>query len=135
MRLEPMVITVEATVISDTLSLVVFAICVPTYKAGFSMTSFAFQILEIATFVPFILFGVSRIGAWLLKKVEDDENAYFIVMMAILALAGLIAALINLPGIVGAFLAGLAVNGAVQKNRRKRSWNSLAILFLFQFSL
>ena len=92
MRLEPMVITVEATVISDTLSLVVFAICVPTYKAGFSMTSFAFQILEIATFVPFILFGVS-IGAWLLKKVEDDENAYFIVMMAILAVAGLIAAL------------------------------------------
>jgi len=134
-RLEPMVITVGATVISDTLSLVVFAICVPTYKAGFSMTSFAFQILEIAIFVPFILFGVSRIGAWLLKKVEDDENAYFIVMMAILAVAGLIAALINLPGIVCAFLAGLAVNGAVQKKPAKEKLeffgNSLFIPIFF----
>ena len=86
-------ITVGATVVSDTLSLVVFAICVPTYRSGFSVSSFALQILEIAIFVPFILFGVSRIGAWLLKKVEDDEDAYFIVMMAILAVAGLIAAL------------------------------------------
>jgi Kef-type K+ transport system membrane component KefB len=118
-RLEPIMITVGATVVSDTLSLVVFAICVPTYRSGFSVSSFALQILEIAIFVPFILFGVSRIGAWLLKKVEDDEDAYFIVMMAILALAGLIAALINLPGIVGAFLAGLAVNAAVQEKPAK----------------
>ena len=118
-QLEPIIITVGATVISDTLSLVVFAICVPTYQTGFSVISFGLQILEIAIFVPFILFGVSRIGAWLLKKVEDDENAYFIVMLAILAVAGLIAAMINLPGIVGAFLAGLAVNAAVQNKPAK----------------
>ena len=118
-QLEPIIITVGATVVSDTLSLIVFAICVPTYQIGFSMTSFGLQLLEIAIFVPFILFGVSRIGAWLLKKVEDDEDAYFIVMMAILAVAGLIAAGINLPGIVGAFLAGLAVNAAVQKKPAK----------------
>jgi Kef-type K+ transport system membrane component KefB len=33
-----------------------------------------------------------------------------------MAVAGAVADLINLPGIVGAFLAGLAVNGAVQDN-------------------
>jgi Kef-type K+ transport system membrane component KefB len=37
-------------------------------------------------------------------------------MLAIMAVAGAIADLINLPGIVGAFLAGLAVNGAVRDN-------------------
>ena len=50
-QLEPIIITVGATVVSDTLSLVVFAICVPTYQTGFSMTSFGLQLLEIAIFV------------------------------------------------------------------------------------
>jgi Kef-type K+ transport system membrane component KefB len=40
-------------------------------------------------------------------------------MLAILAIAALIAQMINLPGIVGAFLAGLAVNAAVRDNPAK----------------
>jgi Kef-type K+ transport system membrane component KefB len=118
-RLEPMTITVGATVMSDTLSLIVFAICVSTFRTGFSPLSLGVQLLEIVIFVPLILFGLSRLGEWLLKKVEDSEDAYFIVMLAILAVAGLIAESINLPGIVGAFLAGLAVNAAAQDQPAK----------------
>jgi Kef-type K+ transport system membrane component KefB len=51
--------------------------------------------------------------------VENDEGAYFVVMIAILAVAGAIADRINLPGIVGAFLAGLAVNNATQNKPAK----------------
>jgi Kef-type K+ transport system membrane component KefB len=91
-----------------------FAVCVSTFQTGFSLPTLAIQVLEIAIFVPFILFGVSRCGAWLLKKTEDDEGAYFLIMLAILAVSGLIAESINLPVIVGSFLAGLAVNAAVQ---------------------
>lgn len=118
-RLEPVTITVGATIISDTLSLIVFAICVSTFRTGFSPISLGVQLLEIVVFVPLILFGVSRLGEWLLKKVEDSEDAYFIVMLAILAVAGVIAESINLPGIVGAFLAGLAVNAATQDQPAK----------------
>jgi Kef-type K+ transport system membrane component KefB len=35
-RLEPVTVTVGATLLSDTLSLVLFAICVSTYESGFS---------------------------------------------------------------------------------------------------
>ena len=118
-RLEPVTVTVGATVISDTLSLIVFAICVPTWENGFSVTGLAVQLIEIAIFVPLILFGLSRLGAYLLSKVEDDEDAYFILMLAILAVAGTLATSINLPGIVGAFLAGLAINAAAQARLAK----------------
>jgi Kef-type K+ transport system membrane component KefB len=118
-RLEPIVVTVGATVMSDTLSLIVFAICASTFKSGFSVSTLALQLIEIAVFVPLILFGLSRAGAYILKKVEDDEDAYFIVMLAILAVAGVLADSINLPGIVGAFLAGLAVNSSVQEKPAK----------------
>jgi Kef-type K+ transport system membrane component KefB len=113
-RLEPIVVTIGATVLSDTLSLIVFAVCVSMYTTGFSPGGLATQLIEIAIFVPLILIGLSRVGAYALSKMGDDEEAHFLLMLGIMAVAGAIADLINLPGIVGAFLAGLAVNGAVQ---------------------
>jgi Kef-type K+ transport system membrane component KefB len=118
-RLEPITITVGATVLSDILSLVVFAICVSTYKSGFSIAVLAVQLLEIAAFVPLVLFGLSRGGAYVLQKVEAEEEAYFILIFGIMATAGILAQIINLPDIVGAFLAGLAVNAAVQDKPAK----------------
>jgi Kef-type K+ transport system membrane component KefB len=108
-----------ATVISDTLSLIVFAVCLSTYQSGFSVSGLLVQMGEIAVFVPFVLLGLSRIGAMLLKQTERQEDAYFILMLAMVAVAGLFAQLINLPGIVGAFLAGLAVNSAVKNQPAK----------------
>ncbi|HEX3348748.1 MAG TPA: cation:proton antiporter [Acetobacteraceae bacterium] len=118
-RLEPVTVTVGATVISDTLSLIIFAVCLSTYQSGFSVSGFLVQVAEIAVFVPLVLFGLSRAGAALLKRSENQEDAYFILMLAMVAVAGLFAQLVNLPGIVGAFLAGLAVNAAVKDKPAK----------------
>ncbi len=118
-QLEPVIVTIGATVLSDTLSLIVFAICVPTFTTGFSVPALAVQLLEIAVFVPLILFGLSRAGAYLLSKVRNNEDAEFVLMLGIMALAGMLADYINLPGIVGAFLAGLAVNAAVRERAAK----------------
>jgi Kef-type K+ transport system membrane component KefB len=115
-RLEPIVVTIGATVLSDTLSLIVFAVCVSTYTTGFSPEGLATQLIVIAVFVPLILIGLSRTGAYALSKMGSDEEAHFLLMLGVMAVAGAIADLINLPGIVGAFLAGLAVNGAVQND-------------------
>jgi Na+:H+ antiporter len=118
-RLEPITVTIGATVLSDTLSLVVFAICVSTYESGFSLAVLGGQLLEIAIFVPLILFGLSHVGASVLRQVEAEEDAYFVLMFGIMAVAGVLAHIVNLPDIVGAFLAGLAVNAAVHDKPAK----------------
>jgi Kef-type K+ transport system membrane component KefB len=118
-RLEPVVVTFGATMISDTLSLLVFAICVPLYVSGFSGSGLALQLTEIVVFVPLVLFGLGRAGAYVLKKVENDEETYFILMLGMIAVTALLAQYINLPGIVGTFLAGLAVNAAVKDKPAK----------------
>ena len=134
-RLEPIAVTFGATVVSDTLSLVVFAICVSTFQKGFSIPSLAEQLIEIAIFVPLILLGLSRAGAYFLKKVSDEENAYFALMLLVMTAAAALAAVIHLPGIVGAFLAGLAVNAAVHdqpaKEKLKFFGDSLFIPIFF----
>ena len=117
--LEPMVVVTGATVLSDTLSLLVFAICVPLYASGFSVSGITIQVVEIVVFVPLVLFGLGRAGEHLLRRVEDEEETYFILMFGILAVTALLAEWINLPGIVGTFLAGLAVNAAVKDKPAK----------------
>src|SRR5271166_6282284 len=86
-RLEPVTVTVGATVMSDTLSLIVYAICAGIYHSGFSALNLGVQLIEIAIFVPLVLFGLSRLGAYLLKRVENDEDSYFILMLAIMGAA------------------------------------------------
>jgi Kef-type K+ transport system membrane component KefB len=112
--LEPVTVAVGATVMSDTLSLVVFAICVSIYTTGFSPSGLALLLAEIAGYIVLVLFGLSRLGAYVLKRVEDEEDAYFVLMLSIMAIAGVLADAIQLPGIVGAFLAGLAINASAQ---------------------
>ena len=133
--LEPIVVTTGATMISDTLSLLVFAICVPLYASGFSVSGIAIQLVEIVVFIPLVLLGMGRAGACLLRRVENEEETYFLLMFGILAVTALLAELINLPGIVGTFLAGLAVNASVKdkpaKGKLEFMGNSLFIPIFF----
>jgi Kef-type K+ transport system membrane component KefB len=59
---------------------------------------------------------------------------FFVTMLGIMAVAGLVADLMNLPGIVGAFLAGLSVNAAVQDHPAKEKLEFLGkALFIPSF--
>jgi len=113
-HLEPVTVAVGATVISDTLSLVVFAVCVSVFTTGFSASGLAVLLAEIAGYIALMLLGLSRLGAYALRKVEREAEAYFVLMLGIMAVSGMLAEAIQLPGIVGAFLAGLAVNASAR---------------------
>ena len=128
-RLEPVPVTVGATLLSDTLSLVVFAVCLSTFQSGFSVVGMARQLVEIGVFVPVVLVGMGRLGAWALRKVEAEEDAYFVLMFGIMALSGVLAQIVDLPGIVGAFLAGLAVNATVHDKPAKEKLEFFARAF------
>ena len=111
-RLEPVTVTSGATVISDTLSLVIFAVCLSTYQRGFSFSVLAIQLVEIVAFVLVVVFVMSRVARYLLEKVEEQEESFFIVLFGVMAVTAALARMVQLPGIVGAFLAGLAINEA-----------------------
>ena len=88
--------------------------CLCLYKRIFSIR-LAVLLAEIVGYILLVLFGLSRLGAFALSKVKDEEDAYFVVMLSIMAIAGVLADAIQLPGIVGAFLAGLAVNASARE--------------------
>ena len=112
-------VTIGATVLTDVSSLMVLAICVPIHTTGFSPASLTIQIIELAIYVPVVVFGLSAVGTWLFRRKGYTKEYQVGFMLMVITLAGLGAELINLEAIIGAFLAGLAVNRAIKKSEAK----------------
>ncbi len=113
-------VTVGATVLTDMLSLLLLAACLAAHQSGFSPLSLAIQVGELIVFAAIVVFGLTVPARWLARRLGDNEEARFAVLLVVVCLAATLAELINLEGIIGAFLAGLAVNRAVEHGTEAR---------------
>jgi Kef-type K+ transport system membrane component KefB len=109
-------VAVGATIITDVLSMLVLAICVMLHLSGFSPAHLYTILIQLAIFVPLIVFGLSWVAKQLMKRTSTPEirMGIFILMLCV---ASLMAEAIQLEGIVGAFLAGIALNRALGEDR------------------
>jgi hypothetical protein len=99
-------------------SLLVPAICIPLQVSGLAPRPFAVQIIQLAVYVPAVLLGLG----WIAKKLfalKPSKEGQFALLLLLVALAAVAAEAINLEGIIGAFLAGLAVNTATRDSEAK----------------
>jgi Kef-type K+ transport system membrane component KefB len=116
---EAVTVTIGATILTDIASLLVLAVCVPIHLSGFSPTALVVQLVQLAIYVPLILFGLSAAVRYIMRQMEGFKEGQFLVMLLAVAVAGIGAELIHLEGIIGAFLAGLALNRAVHRSPAK----------------
>jgi Kef-type K+ transport system membrane component KefB len=118
-RTEPVTVTIGATIFSDVAALLLVAVCIPIHTTGFSPAAFAVQVLELAVYVPAVLIGLSRVAHFLMHYARGSKEGQLLIMLLTVVVAAVGAEAIHLEGIIGAFLAGLAVNEAVQHSRAK----------------
>ena len=122
-------VTVGATILTDTLSLLVLAVCVTTHKTGFSPASVAIQLAELALFVFVMVFVLGRMGHRLFQWLGRTDEASFVLMMGIVGIGATLAEALQLEGILGAFMAGIAVNEAVRGTSAKEKIEFLGNVF------
>jgi Kef-type K+ transport system membrane component KefB len=125
----PVTVTVGATILTDMLSLLVLAVCVTTHKAGFDPAALAIQLVELALFVFIMVFVLGRTGHWLFTRLGRTDEASFALMLGIVAIGAALAEALQLEGILGAFLAGIAVNEAVRGTSAKEKIEFLGNAF------
>ena len=102
-------VTVGGTVITDILALLVLAIVVGM-TTGEVNTAFWIKLsVGIIIFALIVLIGFPIIARWFFKKVSDKISQYIFVLVMIY-FAALLAELAGIEAIIGAFLAGLALN-------------------------
>jgi Kef-type K+ transport system membrane component KefB len=116
---EAVAVTIGGTVFTDLSSLLVLAICLPIHTSGFSVSVFALQIAELVVYVLVVFLGLRAITPWLMEKSRDSKESQVTLVLLIIALAGFGAEAINLEPIIGAFLAGLAINRALDHSEAK----------------
>ncbi|MDP3159584.1 MAG: cation:proton antiporter [Reyranella sp.] len=116
----PVTVTVGATILTDTLSLLVLAVCVTTHKAGFmSPAALGIQLAELALFIFIMVYVLGRTGRWLFARFGRTDEASFALMLIIVGIGAALAETLQLEGILGAFMAGIAVNEAVRDTSAK----------------
>jgi Kef-type K+ transport system membrane component KefB len=107
-------VTVGATVLTDMLSLLVLAACLSAHRAGFDPTALLIEIGQLVVFAVALIYGMGWVGKVVKRWLKHSQEALLAAMLVMLTIAATVAEAIDLEGIIGAFLAGLAINKAVR---------------------
>lgn len=107
---EAITVTIGATIFTDILGLLLLAISVSIHAGEFSLFSLVAQILALAIYAAAVLFGLDWAGKLYFRRTGDEQGNQFVFVLLAVFLASAGAQLVNVEQIVGAFLAGLAVN-------------------------
>jgi len=110
---EAVTVTIGATIFTDIAALLVLAICVSIHAGEFSPATLAIQLGALAIYSAIVLFGLDWAGKEYFLRTGDEESNQFLFVLLSVFLASVGAQIINVDKIVGAFLAGLAVNDVV----------------------
>ncbi len=106
-------VTVGGTMITDTAALLVLAIIAGSTEGELNAFFWVKLVLSFSIFAFLILWGVPRLGRWFFKNLDTEGGAQFIFVLAVVFAAAALAELAGVEPIIGAFLAGLALNRLV----------------------
>jgi Na+:H+ antiporter len=105
---------VGATVLTDTLALIVLAIVAGTQTGSGSAVTVLVEIaIGFAVLLAAALVGLPRVVDASLRRWGSDPVARYLVILVALLLMAMLADVFGIEGIVGAFFAGLALNHLV----------------------
>lgn len=102
-------ITVGGTMITDTLALLVLAVIVGMSKGEINSQFWIRLVISFSIFASLVWFVFPVLGRWFFTKFEDNISQYIFVL-GMVFLAAFLAEAAGIEAIIGAFLAGLALN-------------------------
>ena len=116
---ESVVVSVGSTIFTDIVALLLLAVGLGLGNGNLSGAGFGLLLLKIGLFAVLVVVGIRWLGRQLVLRGINDENRMVLAVLVALFLASLGAELAGVEKIVGAFLAGLAVNSVLPEGRVK----------------
>ncbi len=116
-RTEPVAVTVGATIITDTLALLVLAVIADfTRGERLGVTFWAGIGLGMSVLVLFIWWGIPALTRWFLQNVTEEGGAQFLFVLLTVCGSAYLSHFAKVEPIIGAFLAGAAFNRLIPEN-------------------
>lgn len=127
-------ITVGGTILTDTAVLILLAVVMGTHQGGLSSDFWIQLISSLIIFAGIMFFIIPRITRWFFKTLESEKHSHYIFVLAVVFFAAFLAEVAGVEPIIGAFVAGLALNRLIPHtsalmNRIEFMGNALFIPF------
>lgn len=118
-REESVVVAIGGTIFTDIAALVVLALAVGLGRGELSLLGGLALMLKVALYAAAVVLVIQRLGQRLVRRSANNDSQLFVLVLLAVFLAALAAELAGVEKIVGAFLAGLAVNAVLPEGRVK----------------
>lgn len=131
---EAVAITVGGTILTDTAVLILLAIILSSNNGGLSF-SFWLQLAgSLAVFSGIMFWIIPKVTVWFFQKLESEKTSHYIFVLSVVFFSAFLAELAGVEAIIGAFVAGLALNKLIPysstlMNRIEFIGNSIFIPF------
>lgn len=127
-------ITVGGTILTDTAVLIILAVIMGSSQGNLNQAFWVKLIVSLAIFSAIMFLIIPRVAKWFFKKLESEKHAHYIFVLSVVFFAAFLAEVAGVEPIIGAFVAGLALNPLIPHssalmNRIEFIGNSLFIPF------
>jgi Kef-type K+ transport system membrane component KefB len=131
---EAVAITVGGTILTDTAVLILLAIILSSNNGGLNFSFWVQLTASLAVFSGIMFWIIPKITAWFFQKLESEKTSHYIFVLSVVFFAAFLAQLAGIEPIIGAFVAGLALNKLIPyssalMNRIEFIGNSIFIPF------
>jgi Kef-type K+ transport system membrane component KefB len=109
-------LTFGGTIITDTAVLILLGIITNVVKNEISSVFWIKTIIMLSALVLGTLFLLPRITRWFFRNLEGQGSSQYIYVLAVVFLSAFFSELAGVEPIIGAFLAGLALNRVIPHN-------------------
>lgn len=127
-------ITVGGTLLTDTAVLIILAVIMENSQGTLTQEFWIRLGISLAIFSAIIFLVIPRIAKWFFEKLESEKHSHYIFVLSVVFFAAFLAEVAGIEPIIGAFMAGLALNKLIPHssalmNRIEFIGNSLFIPF------
>ncbi len=131
---EAVAVTVGGTILTDTAVLIMLAVILGSNNGGLSFSFWLRLFVSTAIFLTIMFLIIPKITKWFFQKLESEKTSHYIFVLSVVFFAAFLAELAGVEAIIGAFVAGLALNKLIPyssalMNRIEFTGNALFIPF------
>lgn len=107
---------IGGTIITDTLVLMILSVATQNFQGN----SVSFEIIKLlvyfSIYTAFVFYSFPKIARWFFKHIKRDRPVHYLFLLFMVCVSSFIAELIGVEAIIGAFIAGLALNKSIPRN-------------------
>lgn len=127
-------VTVGGTILTDTAVLIILAVIMGKSQGNLTQEFWIRLGVSLLLFTAIMFLIIPKVSKWFFKKLESEKHSHYIFVLSVVFFAAFLAEVAGVEPIIGAFVAGLALNKLIPHssalmNRIEFIGNSLFIPF------